>query len=268
MIDEATSDLQEHLVLIDERMQSLLAHEGPQNGHAPEVKDIKEEKEGIGQCLAICTEVSQLIEGFQSRQPPIDRFSTHASSRNGHVSSSVADTTNDLLVDFKQKLSMNTQDLKSRLLELENQLQSQNGQNTSPRGKATLKAMKEERDSIDQCLKICADASDLTVTARTNVYENVASADNAHQLVVSTIGELISAKHVTTGSNSIQWLGQISDETLQKLSGDHRHFVSERKADAESPSTEKDGFGNRYGTGRPLENEKTQHYRPSSNSGR
>jgi hypothetical protein len=268
LIDEATSDLQEHLVLIDERMQSLLAHEGPQNGHAPEVKDIKEEKEGIGQCLAICTEVSQLIEGFQSRQPPIDRSSTDASSRNGQVSSSVADTTNDLLVDFKQKLSMNTQDLKSRLLELENQLQSQNGQNTSPRDKATLRAMKEERDSIDQCLKICADASDLTVTARTNVYENVASADNAHQLVVSTIGELISAKHVTTGSNSIQWLGQISDETLQKLSGDHRHFVSERKADAESPSTGKDGFGNRYGTGRPLEDEKTQHYRPSSNSGR
>lgn len=261
MINEATSDLQEHLVLMDERMQSILAQGGPQIGQLAEVKDLKEEKEGIGQCLAICTEVSQLIDGFQSRQPPVDRSSNNASSKNAHFSSSAAATTNNLLVDFKQKLSMNTRDLESRLFELENQLQTRKGKGAGLHDEANLKAMKEERDSIDQCLKICADASDLTATARTNVYENVASADNSHQLVVSTIGELISAKHVTTGSNSIQWLGQISDETLQKLSGDHKHFIPEKKA--EPSSTEKDRFGNRYGTGRQLENESR---RPSSST--
>ncbi|CRG90139.1 hypothetical protein PISL3812_07181 [Talaromyces islandicus] len=266
MIDEASSDLQEHLALIDERMRSLLAQKGSQVEYAPEVEEIKKEKEGIGQCLAICSEVSELIEGFQSRQLPTEYSSSHASSRNTHFFPSATTTTNKLLAEFKEKLSMNHQNLKSRLFELENQLQNQKGEEPSLHDKATLKAMKEERDSIDQCLKICTEASDLTTTVRTNVFENVASADNAHQLVVSTIGELISAKYVTTGSNSIQWLGQMSDETLQKLSGDHKHFVNERTSGP--VPTEKDGFRHRYGAGRQLDKEDASRHQAASNSDR
>lgn len=110
--------------------------------------------------------------------------------------------------------------------------------------------MKEERDSISHCLEICTEASDLTATVRTNVYEEVKSADNSHQLVVSTIGDLISAKHITTGSNSVQWLGQMSDETIQKLSSDNKRAFFENQTN--KTQEQKDVFHDLYGEGRQL----------------
>ena len=53
---------------------------------------------------------------------------------------------------------------------------------------------------------------------KTNVFEDVSIDDDSHQVIVATLGDLISAKNVKTGSRSAQWLGQMSDATLQQLS--------------------------------------------------
>ncbi|KAH8688862.1 hypothetical protein BGW36DRAFT_352992 [Talaromyces proteolyticus] len=263
MIDEATSDLQEHLQIIDERMQSLLEQGRPlQTRHASEVEEIIEEKESIGQCLAICNDVSQLIERFQSRSDRIFHTSNKSPSRDSGSLSAAENLTKNMLMDFQKKLSTNQTDLKARLLELESRLKNypRQGEAMKEQDAAILKAMREERDSLSQCLTICADASDLTATARTNVYEDVSSADNAHQLVVSTIGDLISAKHIITGSNSIQWLGQMSDDTIQKLSGDSRRIIPQNEA--VQVRAEKDEFHNRYGAGHQLERRHSEQHRP------
>jgi hypothetical protein len=44
------------------------------------------------------------------------------------------------------------------------------------------------------------------------VYEDVTTADDALQLVVSAIGDPISAKQIMTRFNSVLWLGQMFGE--------------------------------------------------------
>ena len=56
-------------------------------------------------------------------------------------------------------------------------------------------------------------------TIQTNVFKDVSAAQDAHQVIVSP-RDLISATRVTAGIEGRQWLGQISDVTLQRLSYD------------------------------------------------
>jgi hypothetical protein len=249
MIEEATSDLQDHLQLIDERMQSLMQNSASIPAlRPPEVEEIAEEKKSIGQCLEICTQVSHLIEEYQTRRIV---YQTPSESRSHkHCTSRTETATNNLLIGFKTKLSSNAKDLQDRLQELEDRLGKLSKESDNQQDLDLLQAMKEEKDSIAQCLEICTDASDLTATVRTNVYEDVTSADNAHQLVVSTIGDLISAKHIMTGSNSVQWLGQMSDETIQKLSNDNKRTLLENQSS--KLEGQKDAFQGLYGTGYQL----------------
>jgi hypothetical protein len=78
--------------------------------------------------------------------------------------------------------------------------------------------LQEEIDSIKQSLSICIEASQKAHNNRTNIFEDVAMADDGHQVIVSTFGDLISARRITAGARSIQWFGQMSDESLQQLS--------------------------------------------------
>lgn len=252
MIEEATSDLQDHLQLIDERMQSLMQNTASMPSLGPhEVEEIIEERKSVQQCLAICTQVSQLIETYQSHRMT---YKSPTGSVPQQSSTFRAETaTNDLLMGFKNKLSSNANDLQVRLQELEDRLRKFSKESNDQQELSLLQAMKEERDSITQCLEICTDASELAATVRTNVYEDVTSADNAHQLVVSTIGDLISARHIMTGSNSVQWLGQMSDETIQKLSDDHKRNVPENKTSTRQ--AQESVFNDLYGTGYQLKDE-------------
>lgn len=252
MIEEATSDLQDHLQLIEERLQSLAQNTASVSTQdPPEVEEIMEEKRSIRQCLAICTDVSQLIEAYQARRVAYQAPSE--SIPHQHRAFRAEAATNELLTGFKTKLSSNAKDLQHRLQELENRLGQLSKETEYQQDLGLLQALKEEKDSITRCLEICTDASDLTATVRTNVYEDVTSADNAHQLVVSTIGDLITARHVITGSNSVQWLGQMSDETIQKLSSDNRRIIPENQTN--TMQGQKSVFHDLYGAGYQLNGE-------------
>jgi hypothetical protein len=60
---------------------------------------------------------------------------------------------------------------------------------------------------MKQCLAIRTQASRQPDQVRTNVFEDVAAARNTHQLIVATLGDLVSAKRITTGLGATQWLG-------------------------------------------------------------
>ncbi|KAH7370316.1 hypothetical protein BKA65DRAFT_488159 [Rhexocercosporidium sp. MPI-PUGE-AT-0058] len=53
-------------------------------------------------------------------------------------------------------------------------------------------------------------------------------------VLVSTIGDLISARRVTAGVRSRQWLGQMSDETLQQLSHSHGSVAATRPEESQA----------------------------------
>ena len=70
-------------------------------------------------------------------------------------------------------------------------------------------------------------------------------ADDGHQVIVSTVGDLISAKRVTAGARSVQLMGQISDDSL-------RHFsqsIGCGAAEEEKKSDRGSAFKERYGEG-------------------
>ncbi|GLA18167.1 hypothetical protein AnigIFM62618_005322 [Aspergillus niger] len=255
MIEEATSDLQEHLQNIEERLQSLDQHGDPvQRSDTFHLQDIREEKESTEQCLTICTHVAQVIAHFQQQLPQFhskgENISIQFGSGNDDISSQSQNLTSAMLTDFGARVSSNSEALQARLMELTNRLRQISEQGIMYKDPTNLNLIKEERKSIIQYLNVCSEASDLAHRARTNIFKDVTSSDESHQLVVSTIGDLISAKHIITGSKSAQWLGQMSDTSLQQLPRDFRGQVG---IGEEPPArAEKNEFNTRYGSGQLL----------------
>lgn len=117
------------------------------------------------------------------------------------------------------ELQLRLQDADHRLRKLLHQTDREKGggEDVSPTQQAP-----EDLDSIRQCLAICEEATAELMKERINVFEDVHMADDGHQVIVATLGDLISAKHISTGARSKQWLGQMSDTSLQQLSKDNR----------------------------------------------
>jgi hypothetical protein len=61
-----------------------------------------------------------------------------------------------------------------------------------------------------------------TDKTRTITFDEVSAAGDAQQVIVATHGDSIMATRVTAGVRTSQWLGQMSDATLQRLSQDRR----------------------------------------------
>lgn len=262
MIAETTSDLQDHLLDLDSRVQSL-QWKGSLQSAPNELEEIREEKASTEQCLNICAGVSEAIEAFEKNLSL--GSDAHSASRVEQKSSAQARIiTKAMLTEFQVKLLTSRKDFESRMKELDRRLHdlSEKGPQLTREEALRLESMKEERDSISQCLNICTDASDLAGNPRVNIFENIKSADDSHQLVVSTIGDLISAKHITTGARSAQWFGQMSDETLQQLSRNHKLVPPEEKEPGLRVSH---GFREKYGAGYKLDH--SQNKGKNSHSG-
>ncbi|KAL4887803.1 hypothetical protein BDV59DRAFT_206639 [Aspergillus ambiguus] len=251
LIEETKSDLRDHLDKIDQRLQSLDQRAATYDGDGSALKDTTEEKESTEQCLRICQQISEYIERSQERIPRNEYGSEHMPSRpeiRDTLPHNAEIATKAMLSNFRSRLSENSAALKVRLTELDKKLRAYGGQNPDGTGgkNINLEHLREERDGIVKCLDICTDASSLTEEARTNIFEDVSSADHSYQLIVSTIGDLISAKRIVTGARSVQWLGQMSDDTLQKLSSDHRQRIGEGEVEEQKGQND---FRDRYGTG-------------------
>lgn len=65
MIAETTSDLQDHLLDLDSRVQSL-QWKGSLQSAPNELEEIREERASTEQCLNICAEVSEAIEALKN----------------------------------------------------------------------------------------------------------------------------------------------------------------------------------------------------------
>ena len=57
-----------------------------------------------------------------------------------------------------------------------------------------------------------------------NSFEDVSVEEDGRQFILSTTGDLILARKVTTATRAVQCLGQVSDETAQQISKDSSHI--------------------------------------------
>jgi hypothetical protein len=165
---------------------------------------------------------------------------------------SARQVTTSVLKECKQRLTNTTSELEENLRKINNRLQnfSSRGARMSGEHAAEQERIQEEKESIKQCLAVCAQASEQVDKDRINVVEDVSSAQDAHQVVVATLGDLISAKRINAEARSAQWLGQMSDASLQQLSRDRGRVAMEKAMETQSGMVEE--FEDRYGAGYKL----------------
>jgi hypothetical protein len=251
VIANTTADLEDHLQEIDKRLQSLsLQGRSISEEDAAERQQMQEERDSTQQCLGICAQVFMHID--QVHPNVMDNTSTSLAGSQEPVVTfrgllSARQTTADTIKTCKEKLSVTTTQLEQHLQDLNNRLQKFSSQSPTQSKEAVDEQdrMKEEMQSIKQCLVICSQA--VKQAERINDYEDISMADDGQQVVVSTIGDLISAKRVTAGNRSFQWLGQMSDESLQQLSRDRNRSATDNAAQQQTGRDTH--FEGRYGTG-------------------
>jgi len=257
LIAQTTSDLEDHLQEIEKRLDSLPSGDTVSLGDAAERERVQEEKESTKQCLAICAQFSQQVN--QLRPNVFEDVSTADHLVQVDVSSSTEfnsakQVTDGMLREFQEKLSTTTSKLEDHLKGIDKTLQSL-PLGHPPKDTPEQKQLQEDLESIKQCLVICTQASEQANHVRTNNFEDVIAGDEAYQLIVATLGDLISAKRVNAGVGTTQWLGQMADATLQQLSGDRglgsRHIRSSDRGVAGYGEVEA-RFGGRYGAGYKL----------------
>jgi len=248
LIENTKSDLEDHLQDIDAKLQTLSSQVIRLPELTAEQRRIQEERESVKQCLQICSDVSAYVDQMQLQAP------SNASTASEEVdpptiSISARDITTDALSGCKASITSARLQLQDHLNELEIRLRKMElpRPDDSPEG---LEQIKEEIDSIKQCLTICTQASEQATQHRTIFVEDVSSADDGHQVIVATLGDLISVKRVTAGARTAQWLGQMSDKSLQQLSRDRVRPPTERQRDPPGDLDPK--FDGRYGTGHSL----------------
>ena len=255
MIKNTAADLEELLQGIDKRMKSKIS-EVPGNSAMidhPEDEEynIKEERASIEQCLRICEEVSSHIEEVQARDLVLTSTLTGerpASVKLGGITTARVNTSKTL-ENCKRGLGVTSSELKMQLNDLNTRVAklSQDGETLGGHA-LDNQSMKEELESIRQCLAICTQATEQVAQERVNVFEDVVMSNDGHQVIVATLGDLISAKRITVGARSTQWLGQMSDASLQQLSKDRDDDGVRTGRDPESGAH----FEGRHGAGRRL----------------
>jgi hypothetical protein len=255
MIKNTTADLIELLHGIDDKIESehsrVPGNSASDDDFGSDENSMEEERASIQQCLRICDEVSThigqvLANGFADISTPSgdhDRL-----IKLGGVTPARF-TTSTTLENCKLGLGVTSSQLKMQLDEINNRMARLSQQaaildDYAP-GNQTLK---EELDSIKECLAICTKATEQVTKERVHVFEDVEMADDGQQVIVATMGDLISAKRITAGARSMQWLGQMSDASLQQLSKAHKG-----NAEGAGQHTEIGAhFEGRHGSGRKL----------------
>lgn len=253
MISSTTCDLEEILHGIDTSMRDP-TFEDPASPPRRSVaqSSVEEERASIQQCLRICMDVSSHLDQVQAK----DLADVHVPPSDGRRGTAVNKSdlarliTSEILTDCKRGIRFTTAELQARLKDANRRLANAQRHEEEVDTEGPREDLETLFDSVKQCLSICDHAAHEVSEGRVNLFEDVSMADDGHQLIVSTMGDLISARRVTVGSRSIQWLGQMSDTSLQQLSKDHASDTIER--DGQASFEAGTYFENRHGNGRKL----------------
>ncbi|KAN0101504.1 hypothetical protein V8E51_012014 [Hyaloscypha variabilis] len=237
MITNIIFNLKEHLKEIDDMLQTFsprdlkLADES-----AAEQLQIQEERDSTQQSLKICAQVVAHMDQlhpavFGGVSTPPGAYLAPSTKLGGHILFTAATfkTCKENLSDAKTKLESHFEDIVSRRLRNHAPPRPQSSNEQA----AEEEKIKEELDSIKQCLAICAQASMQVNKYCMNVFEDISTADDGLQIMVSTTADLFSVKRVTVGARSSQLIGQISVDSLQQLSHKYGHMTAERPIESQ-----------------------------------
>lgn len=221
MIQSTTTDLKDHLYNIDNKLRESNKERDPSE-EPVDGKAILAERASTVRCLEICVQVSNYIEERQKHmaENAEDHKVPTGQADGGAESPSAWQIMDDSLHGCRLNIKSANAQLSNRLQYLSTTLSgtSPDVLQASSSGLEERDKMAKEIESIRQCLDICMQATEQADKAGINVMEDIATAEDSRQVLVSTVGDLIAAHRVTAGARSLQAIGQMSDETLQHLS--------------------------------------------------
>lgn len=235
MIRETTADLEAHLQSIDDKLAALADHprSEPDPNAALTVKRMEEERQSAQQCILICESAKSHIQSLQDNMQRLDAEPNQDRRQTAVALSEARDRMVLMITDLQKRLV----DLSAKSLSTEVSLRSDEFEQDRVR-------LLKEIDTAKQCLEVCNMAADQASRQRAHVFGDVSAEDNSQQIIVSTVGDLLNAKNIKVGSFSSQWLGSMTDASLQQLSMDRTAQYVGINARESDPS-----FGGRYGSG-------------------
>ena len=239
-------DLEERLCQIDGKLQTLSSLQLPEDESISRDR-IEEEKDSVLGCLHVCAQVSAFIYQQEENilQKPSASLDTDIGSGTLPTTTTFSSSgiTVSALGECKAKMKAATLELQARLERLKDHATSSLAENPT--------RIRAEKESIQKCLSICSEAADEAEKARVNVFEDVSMVEDSRQMIVSTIGDLISARRITAGARSLQVMGQMSDVSLQHVSSKGLQSTTEAMAVSDPADLDR-GFGARFGAGYDL----------------
>lgn len=222
LIENTKCDLQLHLQSIEDRVKLLSSARQADVGlDSIDVQSMKEELESTQHGLEICAQFSSYIE--ETRSISLQKM-TQASGTSERRSSSPEYNMPWLIL--AEALSSAEREIVSSRLRLlqyrraqENQPWSSQHRGLLPGNEHTAERsdIKEEAENIKHSLNFFDRVSEETTEGRMNYFEDVSTGDKSKQFIVTTLKDLISARRITSGSGSLQVLGQLSEDSLNNV---------------------------------------------------
>lgn len=218
LIEDTKCDLGLHLQSIEKRLASLSSGEMI----SINVQMMEEERESTQQGLEICDQFSAYIE--QTRSTSLEKM-TRVPTISEVGSSFIGHNNIPWLILSQALTSAEREVINSRLRLLQHQRERGGQPRLLHRRESLLQDdetgeqndSQEEADNIKESLNFFDRISQETSKNRTNHFEDITTGDRSTQAVVSTLKDLISARRITSGSDSLQILGQVSDDSLQLM---------------------------------------------------
>jgi len=246
VIDETALRLEMHLQKISDQLDSSVTRSDEASGEEQEERqNMQDEKESTEQCLEICAEFLDHIERVQKDiatniSPASEPGQVHIATTSSRVKP------RKIIVNTLDDLTWRLESTKA-LLEKISKVTPKNGAGSSEEQNVTQKDLEEEIEGINKSLEVCADANETANSRGVHLFDKVSMEDDGLQVIVATMGDLLRVSDIKAGDRSAQIFGQMNDESLQKLSGDHVSASKERATDARFASDPH--FGAKYGAG-------------------
>lgn len=256
MVKTATDDLEARLESIDERLEALMVRTVAES-ESSDLKRIKDERSSTKKCLLVCAQFSKLIDELQPTLT--DGVSQDADTIPGQI-------TSDGLRECRASMTQTVQRLESHMRDILGQIVSTSDGTMTQEDLKYLGRLREEWETARQGRDICIKA-DKHLKDDISVIDNHATGDDAVQFLVSNSQKTIHGKNRGFGDHIKQLGGHLSDESIQKVSGDFsqisiRRFESiaspaagEASAKGNGVSEEKSNWRPQYGSGRILKTE-------------
>jgi hypothetical protein len=174
--------------------------------------DLKDEQAVTKQCLRICENARSYIESLMNEEPILQHGAPLQFSPGDPNSFEAQRLTSKTLDENRDSFAKSIGRLQERLdmLELD-------GGPGSDRERLRLQ---QDISASMKCLEVCKMASNEVSRQKIyNIGEAIADKDS-DQVLVTSLADLFDIKMARSTGRSAQWIGSMTDETIQKLSGD------------------------------------------------